>query len=483
MLSIKLFLQLISSYLCAYCNDQLIRINDFIKIVEENRRNFESLDVDVKEQVIKLEPEEYDLVTSDVLFVKTEDDQNESEQEIYLHEIAVKSKIKRSKRKSSQPAIIKNQKSYKCEVCFVTVNGKNEFVEHIKSIHSVADDIECDINEYPDPLDGTTQSIECDICREMFSDKKLLIDHFKAHFNKNKVLKCSECNKSYNGINVLAFHKNCEHKDGNRFYCICYRIFDNEFDMRQCRKNHKMTISSNEHVCNECDSYIAFENVRKLACHKTKVHGKGKRYWCIGCGKLHLSKEANLKCRKSHYSPLKSVVVRCPDCDKKITYDSLKTHQLAVHSGIRNEICDQCGKAFPLKSQLSSHMKYFHGNKDEKEVIYECDLCPSKYKSKGGIFTHVNQNHNPEKKMIQCPICLKKMFNLLDAHMKNVHPNNIDNGVRVNPVSNKYHCPNCIRKFGGMRQYEVHVRDNICSNFGKYEVDETKKLTVFTQGK
>jgi hypothetical protein len=95
----------------------------------------------------------------------------------------------------------------------------------------------------------------------------------------------------------------------------------------------------------------------------------------------------------------------------------------------------------------------------------------------------MNQIHNVGKKVAKCPICLKKIFVALESHMRNFHPNNYDNGARADPVTNKFHCPNCIRKFGGLKAFEAHVRGNICSNFGDYEVDETKKLTIYTKGK
>ena len=51
----------------------------------------------------------------------------------------------------------------------------------------------------------------------------------------------------------------------------------------------------------------------------------------------------------------------------------------------KTQICHICGKGFGadilLKAHLISHEKY----------LYECDLCPKKFKSKNVIQTHIKR--------------------------------------------------------------------------------------------
>ncbi|XP_070499883.1 zinc finger protein 431-like isoform X2 [Chironomus tepperi] len=478
--------------ICGFCTDQIAKISDFIRIVEDNRRNFETLDVEMdepmmQEPLVKIEPPDYEMFDEDepnelkqnMLFLKTEKSQSDPDDELYVPEVTDSKRKSSIKKYPRTPPEKRGTKVYKCEVCDFGGKNRAQIAEHVKKMHVIDDEfVEVEEINFDD---GIERSYECDICREVFNDKKRLKSHFASHFDRDLVLECSECGKCCNGLALLTAHKNCEHKENNRFWCMCYRVFNNVNDMRRCRKNHKLTLESDENICTECDTFVAFPSIRTLATHKTTVHGGGIRFWCQGCGKLHLSEEDCLTCMKNH-TLIKNYFVKCPDCDKKIRYSSIRVHRLAVHIGLKDIMCDQCGKGFPTNSQLFSHLKSVHVDKEDKET-YECDLCPAKYCSKGGIFTHMNQIHNTEKEVAKCPICLKKIFVALESHMRIFHPNNYDNGARADPITNKFHCPNCIRKFGGLKAFEAHVRGNVCSNFGAYEVDETKKLTIYTEGK
>jgi uncharacterized C2H2 Zn-finger protein len=95
--------------------------------------------------------------------------------------------------------------------------------------------------------------------------------------------------------------------------------------------------------------------------------------------------------------------------------------------------------------------------------------------------------HSTDRRKYKCPICNKICANALEKHMKLVHPNGYDNGVKANPETNLYHCPNCIQTFKMMKAYEWHVNENLCENYGGFEIDQSqiegKRFSVFTEGK
>ena len=437
----------------------------------------------MKEPIVKIEPEEYEVIEEeykneirhDVLFLKSESIENDPEQEYYFSEPTkpVPKKIKLSK--SSTEDI---KKTHKCEICSLTFGHKKDLIDHINSIHAYPDDeMGSKSKKTLHSKDEMIKPMECDICREIFNDKEQLIEHFKAHFDKDTVLNCSECNKSFNGLFKLTFHKNLDHN--SKFWCICYRTFDNRVDMQKCRKIHKITLE-NENWCNECKSYVGYDTLLKLARHKNNAHGNGIRFWCVGCCKVYFSEEESMKCKDSHNSSKIKCDVQCPDCGKKVKYYTFKMHHLTAHSDKRDMMCDQCAKGFSTQSQLTCHINNFHN-----KSTYVCDLCPFKSSLKHYLKVHINQNHNQENitNALQCPICLKKLFTSIDAHLKKSHPNNYDNGARADPQTNNYHCSNCIQSFTSLNHYERHVKGKICSDFGKCEVDQNQKVTIFTKGK
>ncbi|XP_070499951.1 zinc finger protein 260-like [Chironomus tepperi] len=474
---------MIGEFVCSNCNDKMLGISDFIRIVEDSRKRFKSIDA-MKEQIVKIEPIEHDIVKEeetepfqhDSIFLKTEYN-SDSEQEEYESESSEKS-MPKPKSKMVRKRI------RKCEICMFTSSDRDEFVKHIKSIHgtnSSTTEVDYDLKlEIDDPhvFVGTKQSKECDICREVFTDRMLLIEHFKAHFDKDRIYACPYCNKNCKGIVMLGFHKNLDHKV-DRYYCICHRTYDREFVMKRCRKNHQNTLVDEKYVCDECDSYVAFGDSLRLAHHKTKIHGNGVKYWCTVCLKSYSNNEFK-QCMKKHRAEITTMTVKCPECDKTMQYQRFKDHYKDLHVGDKNEICEVCGLGFSSKPSLSNHKRMRHTTL-YTNFNYECDFCGNKFNSKGNLLSHMSSHRYQET--YQCSICLKKNLTKLNFHMKRYHPNNYDSGVRANPETNLYHCPNCVQNFTSLNFYDRHVERNTCSVIGECEVDVTKKVGSRTEGK
>lgn len=71
------------------------------------------------------------------------------------------------------------------------------------------------------------------------------------------------------------------------------------------------------------------------------------------------------------------------------------------------------------------------------------------------------------RESFQCSICLKNLLSQfkLKCHKERFHPNGLDNGMRVNPETNCYHCTICPSKFIAMHKYEKHLKLNDCKNY------------------
>ena len=437
----------------------------------------------MKEPLIKIEPEEYDIVEDtkpfehDTIFVKTEHySDSEQEEEDYESESSEKPKPKPKR-------IRTRMRIRRCEICKFTSFDRDEFVKHIKVIHGAdrnTDELEYDLQleiNNPHAFVGTKQSKECDICREVFTDRQLLIEHFKAHFDKDRIYVCPYCEKNCKGIVMLGFHKNLNHKV-DKYYCVCHRTYDREVVMKRCKKVHQKTLVDTKYVCDECDSYVAFGDSLRLGHHKTKMHGNGTKYWCTVCLNPY-SKEDFKKCMRKHRDVIATIPVKCPDCDKTMQYLRFRDHQKDRHGGVRNEICEVCGLIFSSKPALSMHKRTKHATKID--VTYKCDISGNKLNSKGALLAHMGRHRYCET--FECPICLKRDLPKYGDHMRKFHPNNYDSGVRVNPLTNLYHCPTCVQNFSSLKFYDRHVERNNCSIIGECEVDITKKVGSRTVGK
>ncbi|CAD0205731.1 unnamed protein product [Chrysodeixis includens] len=141
--------------------------------------------------------------------------------------------------------------------------------------------------------------------------------------------------------------------------------------------------------------------------------------------------------------PSKQRNIKCKICLKvlanRLTYD----HHMQRHSNCRY-ICDQCGKGFPVLTDMHEHQLVRHGI----GPYLKCDHCPYKAPKKSTLIEHLRLHtgerpftcekcgltfrrraiwrnhlvHHMEKK-VQCTYCPKKFYRQshMLAHCNNVH--------------------------------------------------------------
>lgn len=66
---------------------------------------------------------------------------------------------------------------------------------------------------------------------------------------------------------------------------------------------------------------------------------------------------------------------KCNECGKAFaTRSQVSLHKVSIHSEARPWSCYRCGKTFKLKGALDKHIKYTH----TKELVwpsFKCELC------------------------------------------------------------------------------------------------------------
>jgi hypothetical protein len=489
--------------LCSRCNSQLLDIDRFRHEIEEQQRAYKSIDCIKFEPNIKLECDTFDnssvfvepisSTTSDFVQIKAEHNESTDNEDEDVAPFKFETKRKHVRKGQTPKGTRKSAFLYRCDFCHnFTADNKKDYADHIKlnhALNSTKEQKDTKVEESrPSPFIvesialKDTSPVECDYCGLIKKNKRLIIQHMKVHSQLE--VKCSECEKSFKDTILMTRHKNRCHNDGrDKVWCTCGQLFNNQRDARKCRISHKKKPEKTEEIsnCDECEK--EFSNVRQLLNHKNKFHSNGKRFWCIRCSSMYTTKEEQTNCVKSHYNDsLKDVLVKCPICSKEMLHNSLKVHMKSTHSTVREAVCHQCGKSFVTVSRLTIHVRQVHNNGLKP---YQCAHCPQRTALKKAMKEHLFKRHASQRKTYQCPICLKVTQENLERHMTSVHPNGYDNGIRVNPETNMYHCPNCVQQFTQLKRYEQHINEKVCENYGDYEFQagENGKFSVSTKGR
>lgn len=104
-------------------------------------------------------------------------------------------------------------------------------------------------------------------------------------------------------------------------------------------------------------------------------------------------------------------------------------------SGVKDHICNVCGKAFTVQSTLKSHMQ---SHSDQRP--YHCPRCDYSSRLQSTLQQHIIVVHLLEgRKPFKCPYCPHRTAMKMNCrkHVKQQHPDQPPEVLQLEPVPRK----------------------------------------------
>lgn len=181
----------------------------------------------------------------------------------------------------------------------------------------------------------------------------------KAEKNKTPAkITCNICNKIINK-SYYREHMTLHDSDQKKFVCdICGK----SFRLRCAYRNHSIRHRNDfPHKCSFCPYRGRYAELLKT---HMRTHTGDYRYMCTECPARFLFK-SNLN---SHMFKHKEPQHKCDTCKRAFhTTLALQRHFEADHLGIKNHVCNICGKAFGYRNAMMKHQRRVH--KREKQLF------------------------------------------------------------------------------------------------------------------
>ena len=362
----------------------------------------------------------------------------------------------------------------KCETCKMTETIKKGFkgeecenclFEHCTTIHDGIKQGKIQMNNFA--------SLACPYCEIRFIEQRYLDDHIKV-FHEKKV----------NGVKKQDSKKQCS---------ICKAVLPS----MQAYKKHKISVHGMS--CNICK--MKFLDKSNVQWHIEKVHGIYKKCctieftrkteWKNHLLSVHEGKNPK-KCdfcddaflyrrdRNKHTTSVhKENTFACKICSIVfLKEDTLKSHILSTHEGIKPHKCGTCDKRFSKKTSIRLHMKRFHSDQNP----HKCAICNESFRLSRGLTKHMRFKHKIEKfglplVNLKCHFC-KESFakrNRFVEHVNKLHKetafgcdicdvvftsieNLLTHTSTVHERSKPYKCKECDKRFAVEISISIHMK-------------------------
>ncbi|XP_069502026.1 zinc finger protein 271-like [Ambystoma mexicanum] len=340
------------------------------------------------------------------------------------------------------------------------------------------------------------RSFSCRLCELRFDDKAKLIEHNKIHGNGSPFT-CHWCWRKFNLKGNLKKHlsiharqglytdpaMNGDSKDVLRFIVEGGFLIKQEkeqgvdagimlndpyqgenylIQLARFAEHQANPLIGSPCTCSECETFLKIERIPKpqhiirrgrprtrikfenlfdpmYPSRKYQRMLKGEKpYECDQCGK-RFNQKGNLTVHQKTHLPEKPF--KCSECGRGFCQKiSLVTHQ-RTHLGLKPYACTECGKHFTCEQSVRIHHKIHTGEKS-----HFCLHCGKGFIQKGNLLTH--QRIHTGEKPYTCTECGKSFAQrgTLKAHH------------RSHTRERLFSCGVCDKRFGDRAKLKMHSR-------------------------
>ena len=262
-------------------------------------------------------------------------------------------------------------KRFSCDICHLRFKRKAGKQRHMLGKHNI--------------------DIVCDQCGDSFSVWTVFRKH---HSESHTSYVCNICGISKPTKPALDHHTEAQHSEGVSCH-YCGKHYSTNLACRiHIERTHEI---SKQFLCSKCDYKTTAKG--SLDRHFNRVHTERLQKPCVFCGEIFKDMKRHLERTLCGQEGVERVKVPCPQCDKTFSERGrMLIHMKRIHTGTRDEVCDQCNYATYSKFNLKLHIAKVHlGTGLIKEKCPHCEKETSNLKHHIAMY-HVEQE---EQKMEQ----------------------------------------------------------------------------------
>jgi KRAB domain-containing zinc finger protein len=351
----------------------------------------------------------------------------------------------------------------KCNQCDRTFKGQKAVISlelHVQTAHSDDRPFLCDQCEFRAKrsviLRNHVKRVHlqekkhmCTTCGKAFFDSYELKTHMHV-CGVNLPSMCLECNRNFESVRSLRIHNLHKHKIATNPTVTCDQcgqMFNRPVNLKAHYKaEHPTDVQVSEVVCNCEKCHLTFQTSVELNCHLLLCLEKPKNFKCESCDLYNWHSHIALR---KHFSEVhRNIRDFCDICGvsfKSASY--LPLHKKVVHGGVKENVCDECGKRFGTKNSLSKHIMGVHRRKIEGKHQFKCDKCDYITGAANKLKQHNEATHIREVKY-ECEQCNYFGYreDVLKNHINSVHKKLV-----------RHNCDHCEMGFYHRREKIKHM--------------------------